>query len=353
MLLYLSSDESLSEDFVAFCKTIEAKTEKEVIIIKDYSPKYDPAQVTKLISETVCVTYSDLSARSVLPIVIGSAPVEATRTDATFVEHCEANIVVQPSSEITGALKDPQSSLQLGCIDRSEIETLYFFGDVVNSNAQTLKSQQELFEYVCKRLLYNSTEVFRQPVFDDLIKGVDFYVDHVIGKTKDAEDNAKREMDNYRSQLLAAIRKHKDTIKLRGNPLELKDKIVQQFKYVLDMPEVAAASIKDETFRIRLKNPTVIHASDGNSYDIGLLSMYVRLNDGSVVFDNHTRKVGDRNHPHQNGSAMCLGEISEFVPEMIAENELAGLTKILINFSNSVNLADSAGATITQWPKIQ
>ena len=70
-----------------------------------------------------------------------------------------------------------------------------------------------------------------------------------------------------------------------------------------------------------------------------------------IQFLNLTRTIGGKHHPHvtSNGSA-CLGNFSEAMPQLVGRNEFAILITMAIKFLESVNVEDSWGSTIVNWP---
>ena len=54
-------------------------------------------------------------------------------------------------------------------------------------------------------------------------------------------------------------------------------------------------------------------------------------------------------HVFHNGRP-CLGNMTEVIPELVANYEFAALAMVAIQFIESVNVNDSAGMHINKWP---
>ena len=56
-------------------------------------------------------------------------------------------------------------------------------------------------------------------------------------------------------------------------------------------------------------------------------------------------------HPHVNVHDACFGSVSTMVVDYIDQGEYGALAAVLVEFLRSVNLGDSAGVGISNWPR--
>jgi len=91
----------------------------------------------------------------------------------------------------------------------------------------------------------------------------------------------------------------------------------------------------------------------GVKYRIGEFKIHIPLAHGEIRFLNQTQTINGKHAPHVNtAGTACLGSTADLFPELIRKREFASVVNLAILFLESVNVDDSWGRTIAQWPRV-
>jgi hypothetical protein len=178
-----------------------------------------------------------------------------------------------------------------------------------------------------------------------------------------AVKRAHKDAASLQKSLAEAIRQH--TIAQREldalTPLVEADmaKFGEEFERMLAIPRVLKVVMDEKCITAYVDTLTCVNPKTGKRHLIGKFRIVLSLNPGSgdsiVTWHNLDRQVGDMFAPHvyaSDGHA-CLGNASAIFPELIGKFEYAAALQIAIAFIESVNVDDSAGAKIVEWPVVE
>ena len=206
---------------------------------------------------------------------------------------------------------------------------------------------------------YQPFEFDCEPV-SDVDERIKDLVRSLTEKSADKERELKRTIDSYRREMAAKYKKLREVQYIMAGYENASD-LKAQMEIAVQNPHVAWIDIQDGNIVFMMTDITIMNPKDDTIRDIGNIVVTVRPEDSKVFFDNVTRKcrgIGTVNssHPHDASGGdgeMCLGEISHAVPQLVSEFEIAPLTELLVNFAKSVNIEDSAGKYIREWPLVE
>lgn len=120
-------------------------------------------------------------------------------------------------------------------------------------------------------------------------------------------------------------------------------------------PKIKDICLKDNYFII-VTNPLTIYASNGRKYYGGEFTVKMNMGNTEVRFSSTEKHPSYWTHfdphPHVNGrdGMACLGNISTTIAELCSQEQLYALAMICIDFCESANVDDSAGANVKNWP---
>lgn len=120
-------------------------------------------------------------------------------------------------------------------------------------------------------------------------------------------------------------------------------------------PKIKDICLKDNYFII-VTHPLTIHASNGRKYYGGEFTIKMNMGNTEVHFSStekhHSYWTSFDPHPHVNGrdGMACLGNISTTIAELCSQEQLYALAMICIDFCESANVDDPAGANVKNWP---
>ena len=187
--------------------------------------------------------------------------------------------------------------------------------------------------------------------FRELVRQVEAVQSAEHRRLQERAAQIRAEVAQLTQQLTGLLREQSAVSTLAATPVPTVDlaTILQRTRAVDGVVSLSARgrSILLETFPITIR-------AGSDHYDIGEFTIAIDVVRGEITFRNHTRQVSGHHHPHifGNGGA-CFGEISAVIPELISRFMLPELATVLVRFLRSVNLQDSAGRTITAWPKVR
>lgn len=180
-----------------------------------------------------------------------------------------------------------------------------------------------------------------------------------LERTKIGENlsTTRTSIETLQAQLVEAIRKEEElrtALETATNQREQgRDRFKALFNQLKSRGYVKQVRYKDGTISVFTER--IIIFSEDICYDIGefCIKINTKGQDGAVKLYNLSRREEPRHfhHPHVNSHGIpCLGNIKQIVPCYIAKREYLILADILYNYLKSVNIEDSRGANITNWP---
>lgn len=130
-----------------------------------------------------------------------------------------------------------------------------------------------------------------------------------------------------------------------------------EFEKLQQVPKILDVDVQDGVIRVFTDTLYCTDPRSGKVHEIGRFRIDISTNGASdgVRWFNLTRQVNafkqgmQAPHVFPEGHA-CLGSLQEALPELIAGYEFSVVAMLAIQFVESVNTADSAGAKINLWP---
>lgn len=136
------------------------------------------------------------------------------------------------------------------------------------------------------------------------------------------------------------------------------EKLIKDLDNIVAHPKVKEMFIRDGKFTVETTPIYAYHDKTGERYYIGNMRIEMNPNNTQVKFfgDNPRRSYWSTSDPHphvdgRSGSA-CLGNISGTIAELCSQMEIYALTMVCIDFLESVNTSDPAGANISNWDMV-
>ena len=125
----------------------------------------------------------------------------------------------------------------------------------------------------------------------------------------------------------------------------------KEFDKLLEIPKIRDVRVQNGTIRVFTDTLYCVDPRTSKKHEIGHFRIEIHPG-GSVRWFNLVRQVNGMQAPHVFGRGdACLGNMDEVIPELAANYEYAALAMICIQFVESVNVSDEAGARINQWPE--
>lgn len=153
------------------------------------------------------------------------------------------------------------------------------------------------------------------------------------------------------------IRIMRDIQRMQENQNVLNAKIYHELDKIVSHKKVKSLEIHDTKYVIHTHPIYVHHDRTGERYYLGNYQIVLKPRNTQVLFysDNPRRSFwsGQDHHPHvSEGGAPCLGNVQATIAELCSSMELFALTMVCIDFLESVNTSDPAGAYIGSWDKV-
>lgn len=138
---------------------------------------------------------------------------------------------------------------------------------------------------------------------------------------------------------------------------KVNSKVIAELDNIVNHPKVTELFLEDGKFIVHTAPIYAYHDVTGDRYYIGNMKIEMNPLNTNVKFfgDNPRRSYwSDKDpHPHVSSSgSACLGNVSATIAELCSQYELYALTMICIDFLESVNTADPAGANIKHWDMV-
>lgn len=186
------------------------------------------------------------------------------------------------------------------------------------------------------------------------------------GKEKSLREDKEKikqwegELEQYRLSMKQTF----DKLFQRRNSIELEEKNLVNIESVimseLDMiaahPKVKDIQVKNGKY-IVYTSPIYAYDEKGRRYYIGNCWFEIDMSQANVKFFNDNPRQGYWSnkdmHPHvdETGRA-CLGNASATIAELSSQQQIYALTMVCIDYLESVNIQDGAGAKVRNWDKV-
>ncbi len=163
----------------------------------------------------------------------------------------------------------------------------------------------------------------------------------------------KREISNYCKTL---FQKRRIIMQEENNIENISDNILKDLDTIVNNKKIKDITFNNGIFSV-YTNPLYIHDKDKTYYG-GNYIINIDMNNTDIRFkgDNCRKSYWTYidPHPHVNGAngEACLGNISSTIAELCAQYQLYALITICIDFLESVNTEDVAGANVIYWDEV-
>lgn len=187
----------------------------------------------------------------------------------------------------------------------------------------------------------------------------------------------------WRQQTTHAVRHHADELRLRVNLLqeqltqavreltrveqaEIDQHITEQerqknfgieYDRLLAIDQVESVTVGDDVITVFTKVLCCTDPRTDVTHEIGKfrIEIYPSGRNDGVRWFNLTRQVTGWQYSQQaphiwNDGRACLGNMAEIIPELVGRRDFVPLATMAIAFVESVNTADRAGSSISNWP---
>jgi hypothetical protein len=206
----------------------------------------------------------------------------------------------------------------------------------------------------------------------------EYRMEMVLGEFADriveVQTQQKQELEQERRSLTQAARETEKTLRniLRnirdverqlqgfdGVEEEARQTALEEFERILNMPKVVDVAVVDRgdtpNLRVETKELLVEDPRTSTMHVVGRMRFFLPLTESgssNLYFENLDRTVLSRPAPHVfRGGNPCQGNMGEMLPELFVHAEYAAITSIVIQYLESVNVNDSYGRDVDQWPE--
>lgn len=164
-------------------------------------------------------------------------------------------------------------------------------------------------------------------------------------------DALRRRLKEYSTRVTAETRRLRDSLRrLRGIEASLAEPTAhaEQFDILLGIPEVRHVDVRRGVLRVF--TDTLYAACAGKRYRLGRYRIDIRL-DGGLYIRNLTDRFETYDHPHIDDGRPCLGNIQEWVAQLVNSGQLVAAAQVLIEYLKTVNPQDWR-KSIAFWPEV-
>lgn len=192
------------------------------------------------------------------------------------------------------------------------------------------------------------------------------YVDLCLKRIKKDRENvgsnissAKNDIESYKKSMIDKLRKIEEYELLLNNYNEALEKKKEtyriEFDKLLEVDKVVGLDVSSKGIEVFTDT---LYCEDPRSkkiHEIGKFRISIPIGTGSIRWHNLTRRIqghsSSMHAPHifKEGNA-CLGNAEQVLPGLIANYQFSIIAMYAIQFVESVNVGDCAGACITAWP---
>ena len=190
----------------------------------------------------------------------------------------------------------------------------------------------------------------------------------------DVQTQRKQELENERRSLVQSARETEKTLRnifrnirdverqlqgFDGVEEEARQTAIEEFERILNMPKVTDVVVVNRRdtpdLRVETKELLVEDPRTEKMHVVGRMRFFLPLTENGnsgLHFENLDRTVLRRPAPHvfRRGNP-CQGNMAEMLPELFVHAEYAAIVSIVIQYLESVNVNDSYGREVDQWPE--
>ena len=196
------------------------------------------------------------------------------------------------------------------------------------------------------------------------------YMQECIGRLEPTIENLKskvaknkKAIENLQKELVKTIREweyeESELINLESGEKSALKRFGDEYDKLISIPKVKYVEVKPGLIAVYTD---ILYCQDPRNnvwHEIGefRIEIYTDGSSDGVRWFNLTRRVdaykSSQMAPHiwSDGTA-CLGNVKEVFPNLIANYEFSVVAQLAIEFVESVNVEDSAGKHIRDWPEV-
>jgi hypothetical protein len=173
-----------------------------------------------------------------------------------------------------------------------------------------------------------------------------------VRRLEDNIESYKREIKRFYDNLIVK----RKAVDLADERIEsLQEKFIKDLDLIASHDKVSDLQVKNGRFHIFTEDIVIYDPRRNKYYFGGQYEIIINMDNTDVKFKGGTPRqgywTGHDPHPHVSGSSSrpCLGNVSGTIAELCSRSEIYALTLVCIDFLESVNIEDSAGAKVTRW----
>ena len=141
----------------------------------------------------------------------------------------------------------------------------------------------------------------------------------------------------------------------RSDPASARDELAAQFDRLIADRKIldVRLDVDEEVLKVFTDDLFVLDEDHDEWHHLGKFRIDLTAS-GNLRYANMTRQVHAGHHaPHVDSSGIaCDGSFGEIVPPLAAANQYADIIFMAIAFLESVNMRDTYGATVVEWPVV-
>lgn len=183
-------------------------------------------------------------------------------------------------------------------------------------------------------------------------------IDEEKYRVQSLEQSIREMTRNLKTHHDSLIRARKTIEQNELDITNITNKVEKELEMLARSERVKDVEVTNTGYRIHTYPIYCYHDKEPDErYYIGNFTIDIKPDRTSVKFhgDNPRRSYWSSNDPHphigHDGNA-CLGNISATIAELCSQMELYALAMVCIDFLESVNTDDPAGANITHWDRV-
>ncbi len=137
---------------------------------------------------------------------------------------------------------------------------------------------------------------------------------------------------------------------------KIRERYSKELKKILEIPNVLDVTVDKNL--ISVYTETLFVEADGVTYELGQYRIEIHTDTHEIRFFNLTRQVDGfwsaSQHPHVNGEGeACFGNIERTMSDLITDYFYSPIIIVALQFLQTVNTEDNAGAQVINWPVVQ
>lgn len=252
----------------------------------------------------------------------------------------------------------PESTKPIAAFDTGN---LFVYADLCHRSS---KSELTIFEQILKAVAiqYKATKVVvtSEEARDDYVKMVCKRKEAKEKEYRDSLTETQRELKESNTRIVELIRDERRILKdmsiLESDDDFNKDRFIAEYDRLMSNPLIKRIKMSTRGITAYTNVLNVTDPRTGIEHELGEMSIYIDVQRYNVVTKNLTRQVVGLNsgmhgpHVFPDGR-MCLGNMEEVIPKLIATYQLADTIEMLLAILQTVNVDDPAGRKVNCWPK--